>query len=90
LPFSHLAKRVGAEIDLRSDWSDVKLAIMLDLVRQKFTAHSHLRRKLLATGDRQLIEVNGWGDQFWGVSRGSGYNHLGRILMRVRDELRTI
>ena len=46
------------------------------------------RQRLLDTGDRELIEGNTWGDRFWGVCRGEGENKLGRILMRVRDELR--
>jgi hypothetical protein len=38
-----------------------------------------------------LVEGNRWGDQFWGVDlrTGLGENHLGKILMKVRDELRS-
>jgi predicted NAD-dependent protein-ADP-ribosyltransferase YbiA (DUF1768 family) len=32
-------------------------------------------------------EGNTWNDRFWGVCRGSGLNHLGRILMEVRAEV---
>ena len=29
-------------------------------------------------------------DFFWGVCNGKGENHLGKILMKVRDEIRGI
>ena len=72
----------------RSGWDEMKLAVMEDLVRQKF-AHPKLAAMLLATGDEELIEGNTW-DTFWGVDTetGVGENHLGRIVMKIRDELR--
>jgi len=76
-------KRFGRSLKLREDWDDVKLGIMSDLLRQKFT-HPELRAMLTATGTQELIEGNTWGDTFWGVCRGKGENHLGRILMAVR------
>lgn len=82
------AKGRGRGVPLRKDWEQVKLAVMEALVREKFTAHPELGARLLATGSRRLVEGNTWGDTFWGVCRGSGKNHLGRILMRVREELR--
>jgi ribA/ribD-fused uncharacterized protein len=77
-------KRLGRKLKLRGDWDEIKLSVMEDLVRQKF-AHPELRRALSATGNEDLVEGNSWGDTFWGVCRGVGQNHLGRILMRVRD-----
>lgn len=73
-----------------SGWEAMKLAVMEALVRQKF-AHPKLAAMLLATGDEELIEGNTWHDTYWGVDMdtGEGENHLGRILMRVRVELRT-
>lgn len=58
---------------------------MTDLVRQKFTGP--LRRFLVETYPSDLVEGNTWGDTFWGVCRGVGENHLGWILMLVRDEM---
>lgn len=83
-----LAKKLGRTITLRPDWDDVRLCVMVDLVRQKFD-HPVFRKCLLATGDLPIVEGNTWGDRFWGVSGGVGENHLGRIIMRVRDELRS-
>jgi predicted NAD-dependent protein-ADP-ribosyltransferase YbiA (DUF1768 family) len=43
---------------------------------------------LIDTGDQELIEGNWWGDVIWGVCNGKGENHLGKILMEVRKELK--
>lgn len=80
------AKRLGRTLTLRPNWStDLSLEIMLGLLRQKF-ADPALEAKLLATGDEELVEVNEWGDRFWGVCAGEGSNHLGKLLMQVRFE----
>lgn len=81
------AKRLGKRVTMRKDWNAVKLDVMLDLLRQKFAIPT-LRAKLLATGDLMLVEGNPWGDYFWGVCRGKGENHLGRLLMGVRSEIK--
>lgn len=80
------AKRMGRKIKLRPDWEEIKLKVMLDVVRAKFGQNPELMSLLLATGDRQLVEGNNHGDRFWGTVDGVGENHLGKILMRVRDE----
>ena len=86
------AKRLGRRVSLRSDWETVKLGIMEEIVRAKFTQNEDLKEKLLATGDIELIEGNTWNDTFWGVSlkTGRGNNHLGKILMKIREELRSV
>jgi len=83
------AKRLGRQVTLRSDWEQVKVGIMEEIVRAKFTQNDDLRSRLLATGDAELVEGNNWNDTFWGVhlSTGKGENHLGQILMKVRSEL---
>lgn len=80
------AKRFCKTIPLRDDWEEVKLSIMTNLVSQKFK-HKKLAAKLKATGTFELIEGNVWGDTFWGVCRGKGSNHLGKILMGVRSQI---
>ena len=83
------AKRLGRQIKIREDWDDnLKLLVMNILIRRKFLQNTDLREKLLATGDAVLVEGNLWGDRFWGVCLGRGENHLGKILMEVREELR--
>lgn len=82
------AKRLGKEVTVRSDWEKVKKRIMRDLVLAKFTQNPKLGALLLETGEAELVEGNWWGDRYWGVCRGVGENHLGRILMWVRATLR--
>ena len=82
------ARRLGRAYAVRSDWDQIRVAVMEDLVRLKFTQNESLARQLLATDDARLEEGNWWGDTFWGTVDGFGENILGKILMRVRDELR--
>ncbi len=79
-------KQLGQTVSLRPDWDEVKPGLMLDLVRRKFEIPA-LARRLLATGRADLVEGNLWGDRYWGVCGGVGRNELGKILMRVREEL---
>jgi len=78
---------MGAKLILRVDWDIVRLEIMEDLVRYKFTNHPGLTKLLLDTGDAEIIECNTWNDIFWGTYKGCGDNHMGKILMKVREEL---
>ena len=84
------SKGVGRRVQLRPDWEDVKTGIMEEIVRAKFTQHPELAARLLATGDKVLVEGNHWGDTCWGVDTrtGQGENRLGKILMKVREELK--
>lgn len=84
------AKRRGRRVRLRKDWEQVKDRIMEEIVRAKFSQNEELKEQLLATGDAQLVEGNRWNDRYWGVDirSGVGENHLGKILMKVRSELR--
>ena len=73
------------------EWDEVKLAVMAQLVGQKFCPvdNPENAERLLATGDRYLEETNWWGDTFWGKNlQGEGENNLGEILMAVRCTLR--
>lgn len=82
-------KRFGRKIKLRKDWNTYKLEVMNWGVREKFKSPK-LSELLLSTGDEELIEGNFWNDTFWGICNGKGKNHLGKILMEVRNELRGI
>ena len=82
------AKSKGRHVQLRHDWEKVKFDIMYEICFAKFSKNEDLREKLLATGDQHLEEGNTWGDKIWGTVNGKGQNNLGKILMRVRDELR--
>lgn len=84
------AKAAGRTLELRGDWEDIKEAVMLSALRAKF-ATSPFRERLLATGDRPIIEESRL-DVEWGARRTTGgwegLNRLGLLLMQVRAELR--
>lgn len=75
----------------RYDWDDVKLQVMEFGLRYKFSEHNPvLRQKLIDTGSIELIEYNWWNDFYWGVSlkTGEGENNLGKLLMKIREEIK--
>ena len=87
------AKRLGRKVAMRNGWNELKVEVMETLVKRKFENYPLLRQQLLATGDVELVEENRWHDCEWGCCicsrcKGRGKNRLGKILMRVRDELR--
>jgi hypothetical protein len=86
-------KRLGRTFEIREDWNDIRLAVMLQGLRYKFSkSNPILRQKLLDTGDQYIQEGNSWGDSFWGYcfTDEMGKNHLGRLLMQVRFEIRVV
>lgn len=72
------------------EWDEVKVGIMREILQAKADQHDYVRRKLLATGERELVE-NSWRDDYWGwgPSR-DGTNMLGKLWMEVRSELRAV
>lgn len=82
------AKKLGRKVAMREDWEQAKIGVMESMLRQKFDPESELAKKLLETGDGQLVEGNFWGDTFWGVCKGVGKNNLGKLLMKIRGDLR--
>lgn len=88
------AKARGRNVELRPDWESVKVDVMTQLVEEKFSSKAggaeaaQLAEKLLATGNRPLVEGNKHGDRFWGTVNGEGQNMLGKILMSTRKKLR--
>lgn len=90
LPSSHeVFKAAGSYKGLeRPDWNLVRVPIMHQILLAKVDQHEYVRRKLLATGDRILVE-DSWRDGFWGWgSDQKGSNMLGNLWMIVRKELR--
>ncbi len=81
------AKRLGRSPGIQKGWDNLKLSVMETLVSRKFFDNPGLRNLLLNTGTGLLQEGNWWGDRFWGVYKGEGENHLGKILMKVRGKL---
>jgi ribA/ribD-fused uncharacterized protein len=87
-----VAARMGRsrERPLRLDWETVKDDLMREALRAKFTQHPQLRSLLLSTGDAELIE-HSRNDCYWADGGdGSGKNMLGKLLMELRAELRSV
>lgn len=70
------------------------------ILYQKFTQDEELKKILLDTGDRIIVEASPY-DKVWGIAMGvdkypaildpknwKGQNLLGQCLMRVRDKIR--
>ncbi|WP_413174033.1 NADAR family protein [Anabaena azotica] len=75
---------------LRYDWEMVKTDVMRAAVLKKFITHTDIQEILLVTGDEVLVE-NSPTDYFWGCGADkTGQNHLGKILMSVREEIRQL
>lgn len=82
------AKALGRKVLLREDWEMVKDLIMYEINYEKYIQNTDLKKRLLETGEQELVEGNFWNDTYWGVCNGVGENHLGKILMKIRGELR--
>ena len=82
------AKRLGKTCTIRPEWDKIKIEIMWVGLRNKFDQNPELKRYLLETGDVELIEGNWWNDRFWGVCKGEGHNHLGKLLMKLRESVK--
>jgi len=73
---------------IRPDWDAVKDEVMYRAVKRKFELHEALRELLLASGQEDIAEIAPT-DYYWGVGRdGTGQNRLGKIIERIRAELR--
>ncbi len=71
-----------------ANWEDIKLAIMEEIVRAKLSQHYYIQQKLLQTGNVPIVEDSPK-DSFWGWGAGhEGRNELGKLWMKLRDELR--
>lgn len=72
----------------QKDWEEIKVGIMIELIRTKAQQNQDVRECLLKTGTKQIVK-NAAEDSFWGCGKdGKGQNQMGKILMQVRDELK--
>ena len=70
------------------NWDEIKVSILYEIILEKARQHEEVRNALLSTGDEEIVEDNSE-DDFWGNgSDGKGLNHTGKILMKIREELR--
>ena len=70
-----------------ANWSKIKVNIMEDICRNKLNQNLYVKKKLLQTKNLKIVEDSPkdscWG---WGKNR-KGRNELGKIWMKLRDEL---
>jgi ribA/ribD-fused uncharacterized protein len=75
-------------LKLRPDWEEVKIPVMWKGVLTKFLIHTDIQRILLSTKEQLLVEDSPT-DYYWGCGQDkTGQNHLGKLLMAVREEIR--
>ena len=71
----------------RTDWQQLKVEIMRQALKAKFSQHPDLIPELVGTGKLMLIE-HAENDEFWGDGKkGTGVNKLGLLLMEIRELL---
>lgn len=105
-PTPRRAKRIGRELRLNHEqwreWTDTREDVIYRGNYAKYTENAEIRTLLLSTGTRYLVEGSPL-DEVYGVgillsnplvqdtkAWLPGQNKLGRVLMRVRDELRRL
>jgi predicted NAD-dependent protein-ADP-ribosyltransferase YbiA (DUF1768 family) len=76
----------------RTDWHEVRLAVIQKALLCKFMQNPDLRDMLLSTGDRPIFECSPT-DTFWDIgskppARILGENHLGTLLEDLRFRLK--
>lgn len=70
------------------NWNNVKESVMKEILFAKVAQHEYVYKKLMETGDRELIE-DSWRDSYWGWGPNKdGQNMLGKLWMEIREELR--
>lgn len=83
------AKKIGKTLKDIPNWDTARLDVMEMLLRQKFSKEP-FKSKLEATGEMEIVEGNKWYDFFWGVCNNVGQNNLGKLIMKIRNENRTL
>lgn len=86
---AHEAQKIARENKLfqRTDWDEIKLHIMEEILRAKVRQNPYVLKKLIQTQNYTIVEDspkdNYWG---WGLNR-EGENMLGKLWMKIRDEI---
>ena len=86
-----IASTIGRDrkLNLRSDWEEVKQDVMFDAVYYKFKQNKDILQKLLDTGNARIVEAT-VKENYWGCGpNNDGQNNYGKILVKVREKLRT-
>lgn len=85
---AHDAQKIAYENKDKGDpkWNEKMKDVMKDILRSKINQHPYVLKKLLQSGDREIIE-DSWRDPVWGWGEDKrGQNLLGQIWMELRKE----
>lgn len=81
------SKRIAHKNKYPEDWDSQKIAIMEEICRCKVEQNPYVKKKLLQTGTVEIIEDSPK-DDFWGWGPDkNGRNELGKIWMRLREQM---
>ena len=59
---------------------------MKEILKSKIEQHPYVLKKLIQSGNREIIE-DSWRDSFWGWGKNKdGQNILGKLWMELREE----
>lgn len=86
-----IASTIGRDrkLNLRSDWEEIKQDVMFDAVYYKFKQNKDILQKFLNTGNARIVEAT-VKENYWGCGpNNDGQNNYGKILIKVREKLRT-
>ena len=83
----------------KEEWSLVAKQVMERGLELKFAQNSDLKEYLLSTNNKMLVEASPT-DRYWGIGFGLssndlfdmkkwGQNHLGQLLMIIRNKLKS-
>ncbi|MCA9390377.1 NADAR family protein [candidate division WWE3 bacterium] len=84
------AKKIGWEVPDYNDeyWLAHRDEVMSKAVIAKIGQHPHIRELLISTGSQTLIEDSP-NDTYWGMVQGHGENRMGKLLMKIRETIRS-
>ena len=83
----HDAQKIAFQNKTKShpNWEETKESVMKEILICKVEQHPYVLKKLLASGNREIIE-DSWRDSEWGWGENKdGENKLGKLWMEIRD-----
>jgi len=89
-PSAHEAYKIALKHNdkISKDWNKKKKNVMKEILRCKVDQHPYVLKKLLESGEREIIE-DSWRDSDWGWGENKdGKNLLGKIWMELREEFK--
>jgi predicted NAD-dependent protein-ADP-ribosyltransferase YbiA (DUF1768 family) len=89
LPLKKAARKWHTRVKMREDWDNKKVPIMYRLLHIRAHQDTEFKEALLATGNLHIIEVGS--NPFWSIGKDQkGQNQLGKLMVRVRRDLRSV